>query len=462
MNKTTDFSRTIIALATALGGGSIAVIRMSGQSAIRMVNNVFEGRDLRQVAANTIHFGRIFYEDRNFDQVLVSVFKTPHSYTGEDYVEVSCHANPYIVDDIMDLLIRQGAHPAEAGEFTLRAFLNGKMDLSQAEAVAGIIRAKSRKGVKNSLDQLNGTLASKMMSVKKEMIDIVGLMEIDLDFAEENIEVTPKEEISSRLRKIEKQLRSLGSSYNYAKLLDGGIYLTLIGEPNVGKSTLLNQLLGENRAITSHIPGTTRDTIQENIVINDILFNLVDTAGLRESRDELEEQGIKRTKKQASRSDIVLLIVDASQKLSDLSWDLIRDTVAWIQAPVILVANKSDNGLMQDSLKKLHVLKIPIVKMSAKTGDGLQALKRAIVDTISKGFEKFTDDVIITSKRQKETIDKTTEHISQARLVLENKGGYEFATVDMRQALNTIGELTGETVTDDILNNIFKNFCIGK
>lgn len=462
MNKTTDFSRTIIALATALGGGSIALIRMSGQNAIRMVNNVFQGRDLRKVAANTIHFGRIFDGDRNLDQVLVSVFKKPQSYTGEDYVEISCHANPYIVDDIMDLLIRQGAHPAEAGEFTLRAFLNGKMDLSQAEAVAGIIRAKSRKGVRNSLEQLNGILASKMMSVKKELIDIVGLMEIDLDFAEENIEVAPKEKISSRLRKTEKQLRSLGSSYNYAKLLDGGIHLTLIGEPNVGKSTLLNQLLGENRAITSHIPGTTRDTIQENIVINDILFNLVDTAGLRESRDELEREGISRTKTQASRSDMVLLIVDASQRISNLSWDLIGDTMAWIQAPVILVANKSDNGLRQDSLKKLHTLKIPIVKMSAKTGTGLHALEAAIVETISKGFEKFTDDVIITSKRQKETIEKTTEHINQACLALENKSGYEFAAVDMRQALNAIGELTGETVTDDILNNIFTNFCIGK
>jgi len=462
MNKTTDFSRTIIALATALGGGSIAVIRISGLKAIHLVNNVFKGKNLTTVAANTIHFGRILDGTREIDQVLISVFKAPHSYTGENYVEISCHANPFIIDDIIDLLIRQGAHAAEAGEFTLRAFLNGKMDLSQAEAVAGIIRAKSRKGVGNSLEQLNGILTSKMMMIKEELINIVGLMEIDLDFSEENIEIASKSQIYCRLRQIEKELRSLGSSFNYARLLDSGIHLTLVGEPNAGKSTLLNQLLGENRAITSHIPGTTRDTIQENIVINDILFSLVDTAGLRESRDELEKEGIKRTKSQALSSDMVLLIVDASLSISSLSWKLIQETTNWIQAPVIIVANKTDNGLKQETLKKLQKLKKPIVKMSAKTGKGLKNLEKVIVEIISKGYDALSDDVIITSKRQKEIIDKTAENINQACATLEKNNGFEFSVVDLRQALNVLGELTGETVTEDILNNIFSRFCIGK
>ena len=462
MKKITDISRTIIALATALGGGSIAVIRISGQNGIRLVNNVFKGKDLTAVAANTIHFGRIIEGTREIDQVLVSVFKAPHSYTGEDYVEVSCHANPYIIDDILDLLIRQGARPAEAGEFTLRAFLNGKMDLSQAEAVAGIIRAKSRKGVHNSLEQLNGILTSKMMLMKEELVNIVGLMEIDLDFAEENIDVASKPDISSRLRILENDLRLLGSSFNYAKLLDSGIHLTLIGEPNAGKSTLLNQLLGENRAITSHIPGTTRDTIRENVVINDILFSLVDTAGLRESRDELEREGIKRTKSQVLDSDMVLLIVDASLTISALSWKLIQDTINWIQVPVIIVANKSDAGSKQVTISNLQKLNKPIVKMSAKTGKGLTNLENAIVKTISKGYNALSDDIIITSRRQKEVIEKTAEHINLARATLDKNWGFEYAAVDLRQALDILGELTGETITDDILKNIFSRFCIGK
>jgi tRNA modification GTPase len=301
-----------------------------------------------------------------------------------------------------------------------------------------------------------------MMLIKEELIDIIGLMEIDLDFAEENIEVASKTEISSRLRKIEDNLHLLGSSYNYARLLDSGIHLTLVGESNAGKSTLLNQLLGENRAITSHIPGTTRDTIQENIVINDILFSLVDTAGLRESRDELEREGIKRTKSQALRSDMVLLIVDASLNISALSWELIQDTTNWIQAPVIIVANKTDAGIKQETIEKLKKLNKPIVRMSAKTGKGLKNLEEVIVKTISKGYDAVSDDVIITSKRQKEIIDKTTEHINQACTTLEKNSGFEFAAVDLRQALDILGELTGETVTDDILNNIFGRFCIGK
>jgi tRNA modification GTPase len=462
MNKITDFSRTIVALATALGSGSIAVIRMSGPDAIVIINRVFRGKNLEKVSANTIHFGRIVDGDREFDQVLVSVFKSPHSYTGENYIEISCHANPFIVDDIIEVLMNHGAKAAKSGEYTLRAFLNGKLDLSQAEAVAGIIQAKSRFGIKNSLDQLNGRLASRILHVRQQLIEILGLMEIDLDFSEEELEIIPTVQIISRLLEIEKDLKDLKTSYNYAKLLEGGIHLTIIGEPNAGKSTLLNQLLGENRAITSHIPGTTRDTIHENIVINDVLIKLVDTAGLRKTRNELESEGIRRTKSQASQSDIVLLVVDGSDPISDNSLNLVIESVNWIKGQVLLVANKIDKGFNQETKGKLSSLKRPLVTISAINGEGLKELERSIVEQVSSGFEKYSDDLIITSRRQIEVIEKTTNHILDACRVLEDNSGFEFAVVDLRQALNILGEITGETVTDDILNNIFANFCIGK
>lgn len=462
MNKITDFSRTIVALATALGSGSIAVIRMSGPDAIKIIDHVFQGKNLNDVPANTIHYGQIVDGNREFDQVMVSVFHSPHSYTGENYIELSCHANPFIVDDIIEVLMHHGAKAAKPGEYTLRAFLNGKMDLSQAEAVASIIQAKSRFGIKNSLEQLNGQLASRIMQVRQQLIDILGLMEIDLDFSEEEIEIIPHTQIISRLHKIEKELESLKRSHNYAKLLEGGVHLTIIGEPNAGKSTLLNQFLGENRAITSHIPGTTRDTIHENIVINDVLIKLVDTAGLRNTRDELESEGIKRTKSQASQADIVLVVVDVSSPLSDDSLTLIKESVDWIKGQVLFVANKIDKGLNKGTRNKLSSLKKQMVWISARNGDGLNELEKLIVEQVSAGFEKYSDDLIITSKRQTEVIEKTNSHILDACRVLEKDEGFEFAAVDLRQALNVLGEITGETVTDDILNNIFANFCIGK
>jgi len=462
MNKITDFSRTIVALATALGSGTIAVIRMSGPEAIVIINRVFKGKNLEKVAANTIHYGKILDGNRQFDHVMVSVFRSPNSYTGENYIEISCHANPFIVNDIIEMLIHQGAKPAKPGEYTMRAFLNGKMDLSQAEAVASIIQAKSRFGIKNSLEQLNGKLATRIVMLKQQLIDILGLMEIDLDFSEEGVEIIPNSQIISRLQEIGEELTDLRESYNYAKLLEGGIHLTIMGEPNAGKSTLLNQLLGENRAITSRIPGTTRDTLHENIVINDVLIKIVDTAGLRKTKSKVESEGVKRAKDQALKADIVLIVVDASKTISDDSLDLVKESFDWIKGQILLVANKIDKGLNQITKSKLFLLKKPLVTISAAKGDGLKNLEKVIVNLVSTGFEKYSDDVIITSKRQTEVIERTTVHVFDACRILENNGGFEFAAVDLRHALSTLGEITGETVTDDILNHIFTNFCIGK
>jgi tRNA modification GTPase len=462
MSKTTDFTKTIYALATALGTGSIAVIRLSGPDAITIASRIFKGKDLQKVKSNTIHFGKIEGDDRAYDQVLISVFRMPQSYTGENYVEISCHANLFIVDDIMRIISKQGALAARPGEFTLRSFLNGKRDLTQAEAVASIIEAKSRTGVKNSMAQLNGKLSKEIHSLKQNLIDIISLMEIDLDFSEEELDVVSAKEIIEKLIKVDAKISHLVESFNYARLLKDGINLVIVGETNAGKSTLLNQLLGENRVITSHIPGTTRDTIHESLLIRDVLFNLVDTAGLRKTGNKIESEGIKRTREQIDRSDLVLLLIDASKRLNESSMQLIRKTIDEIKGQTILIANKKDLGLNKISQTFLSSFAKPLVSISAKSGTGINDLKEVILHEVSVGIERYAEQMIITSERQFNILKRVRDHLFAARDLLEKKGGFEFAVVDLRQALDDLGEISGETATDDILNNIFANFCIGK
>ena len=462
MSKSTDFSKTIYALATALGTGSIAVIRLSGPEAINIASRIFHGKNLQQVKTNTVHFGKIGGSDRTCDQVLVSVFRAPHSYTGENYIEISSHANLFVVDDVMRILSEQGAVAAGPGEFTLRSFLNGKQDLAQAEAVASLIQAKSRTGAKNSLAQLNGELSNKIWTIRNDLIDIIGLMEIDLDFSEEELPVVSGEELVSKLRDIDTAISSLIGSFNYGRLLKDGINLAIIGETNVGKSTLLNQLLGENRAITSHIPGTTRDTIQEALIIHDILFNLVDTAGLRETGNRIESEGITRTRAQIERADLVLLVVDGSRKLSERSLALIKQTIGTVKGKTILVSNKQDLGKHRISQNLLQALGLPLVCLSARQGDGIDRLHEIIFQEVSAGMDIFSDQLIITSERQFDILRQVKIDLSTAIKLLQNHGGFEFAALDLRQALENLGQISGETATDDILNHVFANFCIGK
>jgi len=462
MYKTTDFNRTIIALATALGKGSISVIRVSGKQAISIVNKAFKGKDLSKAKGNTIHFGQIIFNSREIDHVLVSVFKAPHSYTGEHYVEISCHANPYIVDDIIKCLTGYGAFPAKAGEFTLRAFLNGKIDLSQAEAVANIIEAKSKAGVQNALKQLDGALNDEIKIIRENIIDIIANLEIDLDFSEENISIAPAHEIIQKIDKIQDRLRRLIHSFNYAKILSSGITMTIVGQPNVGKSTLMNSLLGEERVITSHIPGTTRDTVHENILINNVFFKLIDTAGLRETIDQIELKGIERTRSHVQTSDIILLVLDISQKIPPSSLSLIKDLIDDYKSKTIVVANKLDQGEKLSVVRQIKGFSVPYVKVSALTGAGIEQLHKVIVEKVSQEYEKFSDELVITNIRHKQIFEKTIEHLQSAKRALENSLGNEFTVVDLREALNILGEITGETITDDILNHIFANFCIGK
>jgi tRNA modification GTPase len=432
MSKISDFSQTIVALATALGGGSIAIIRVSGNQAISTVNEIFKGKDLTKVKGNTIHFGQIFNKSKELDQILVAVFKAPHSYTGEDYVEVSCHANPYIVDE------------------------------SQAEAVSNIIQAKSRLGIQNALKQLDGALYAKLNKIKNKIIDLVSHLEVGLDFSEENLTTTPAGGIIKEIEAIQAEIMQLVQSFNYAKLISGGITMTIVGQPNVGKSTLMNTILGEERAITSHIPGTTRDTIHENILMDNVFFKLIDTAGLRETVDSIELEGIERTKTHVQLSDIILLVIDISQGISKSVFVLIRDLIDDYGSKIIIVANKIDLGQDSDFWNQIVKFATPCVKISAKNGTGVERLKKRIVEKIANEYEKLPDEIVITNARQKERLEKMMEHLQSARIAIKNSMGHEFVVIDLREALNVLGEITGETVTEDILNNIFSNFCIGK
>lgn len=462
MTKLTDFTKTIVALATALGSGSIAVVRLSGRRAIEIAGENFSDKDIINAAPNTIHHGRMADNHGVIDDVLVSVFRSPQSYTGEDVVEISCHANAIIVDRLIDQLIRSGASHAGPGEFTLRAFLNGKIDLSQAEAVSDIIASRSSSGLSRALDQLQGGLSRKIHLIKEKVVDIISLLEIDLDFSEENIEIASAESIQSQLQEIRQNVISMVNTYNYARLFDGSLKIALIGPTNAGKSTLLNAFLGEDRAITSKTPGTTRDVIYENVLIDDTWIRLVDTAGLRDTRDVLEKEGIRRTHNQILESDLIIYVVDVSKKLSGHDRKNIESIVDGIGERVIFAANKIDKNKNIQSYHFLNNFSCPVVAVSAKRLDGIADLKRQIVVTLTGGHEISKDEFVIISLRHKEILEQTAETIDHAYMALENNMGFECVTIDLRETLDHIGKITGETVTEDILNNIFSEFCIGK
>ncbi len=462
MRKPTDLRKTIVALATALGTGSIAVIRVSGDKAVDIVNSNFSGTDLHTAAPNTLHYGSITYHHAVIDTVIVALFKAPHSYTGEDVVEISCHANPLIVDRVMNRLIRSGAAHARPGEFTLRAFLNGRIDLAQAEAVSAVIAAKSAAGLSRAVDQLRGGLSGKIGELKDRIIGIIALLEIDLDFSEENIEIASVGTLMNDLEQLISEIAHLAGSYNYARLFDGTLKISLIGPPNAGKSTLLNSFLGEERAITSETPGTTRDIIHENILIDNTWIKLVDTAGLRSTTDHIETEGIRRTHAQVADSDLVLYMIDLTTDIGSAEAGYIKETLAKITREVIVVGNKTDGLINAKTREFVRNIGKPVVEISARNGEGMTDLKKQIMHTIAGGYETYQDEIIVTSMRHREILDKTGGNLENARNALADRLGFECVAIDLREALDHLGEITGETVADDILNTIFAGFCIGK
>ncbi len=446
---------TIIALATPPGIGAISIIRISGPDSLIQTDKLFKGKNkISNSDSHRIHYGNIVDSTGNhIDDVLVSVFRAPNSYTGEDSVEISTHGNPLIAQKIIGEFIKSGKiRLAEPGEFTKRAFLNNKIDLSQAEAVADIIHARSEASLRGARNQLDGLLSKKVGKLRESLINATSFIELELDFAEEDIEFVNTEELLKRIDEIIIEIDSLLETYNVGRVIRDGVNVALVGKPNVGKSSILNYLLKESRSIVSDIPGTTRDIIREEISIDGILFRLFDTAGLRESSNPVEEEGIKRSREALRNADIVLFIEDTQQGIAR---DLLEEVLNISSGDkIVRVLNKIDLGEKNNYDAD--------IKVSAKTGAGMSNLLKVLVQK-AIGTDYYTEKTaVVTNLRHYTCLKKARESLLNARDSVIKKVSGEFISVDLRNASLNLGEIIGEVTTDDILNNIFMKFCIGK
>ena len=450
---------TICAISTAYGTGGIAVIRVSGEASIAIVDTLFKGRvALADTPANTVRHGRIerlrvtgdgLRDTEVLDEVLCSVFRAPHSFTGEDTVEIACHGSMYIQQTLIQWLIDAGCRAAEPGEFTRRAFLNGKMDLTQAEAVADLIAAQSKAEKDLALSQLRGSVSTELASLRERLLHFTSLVELELDFADhEELEFADRTELKDLAAEIEAKLAALMASFRTGNAIRNGIPVAIIGAPNVGKSTLLNALLGEQRAIVSDIQGTTRGTVEDTLVLDGILFRLIDTAGLRETSDTIESMGIERSRRAMERAQIVVHVQDAS--LQDTS---LQDASLQVSGTVINVLNKADL-LSQESRVKSQELRI-----SAKNG-AIEPLKRELV-RIAKGTMQ-TSAVMLSNARHYEAVTRAHAAIERVQEGLKEGLSGELLSMDLNDCLNALGEVTGQITNSEVLANIFSKFCIGK
>ncbi|WP_370392110.1 tRNA uridine-5-carboxymethylaminomethyl(34) synthesis GTPase MnmE [uncultured Winogradskyella sp.] len=457
---------TIIALATPSGSGAIAVIRLSGPAAIALVSENFKsvsGKDLKQQATHTIHLGHIVDGMKTLDEVLVSLFKNPKSYTGEDVVEISCHGSTYIQQEIIQLFLRKGCRMASPGEFTLRAFLNGKLDLSQAEAVADLISSDNEAAHQIAMQQMRGGFSSEISRLREELMNFASLIELELDFAEEDVEFADRTQFKELIDRISFVLKRLIDSFAVGNVIKNGIPVAIVGEPNVGKSTLLNALLNDERAIVSEIAGTTRDTIEDEISIGGIGFRFIDTAGIRETEDVVESIGIKKTFEKIEQSQVTIFLFDAAKQIADL--ESVRIEIEKIrnkypQKPLLVIANKID--VLDDmQLAEINTTIPDVLLLSAKTGFGIEQLTETLLNLINTGALR-NNDTIVTNTRHYDALIKAFEEIQKVKEGLETGLSGDLLAIDIRQALHHFGEITGEITTDDLLGNIFANFCIGK
>jgi tRNA modification GTPase len=447
-------SEPICALATANGFGAIAIIRASGKDAIKLVNPFFS-KDLSLQKSHTIHFGVLSDSNgKSIDEVLISVFHEGKSFTGEESVEISCHGSVFIQQEILSVLTSNDFRLAEPGEFTKRAFMNGKLDLSQAEAVADLIASQSKQAHEIALKQLRGTFSSQLKDLREKLIHFASLIELELDFSEEDVEFADRTQLKFLVANALKIVNRLAESFKLGNALKNGVPVAIVGAPNTGKSTLLNQLLGENRAIVSNIAGTTRDVIEETLNIEGILFRLIDTAGIREGAEEIEAMGIERSFEKIEQASIVLCLADASNQMS------IEEVKHWqaeleLKFPdkkILLVANKID--LDSDINEEISI--------SAKNGIGIDLLKQKLVDLVVGSFD-IQNETIVSNARHYEALIKTMEALEKVSSDLENGTTGDFIALDIRAAMRSLGNITGEIEIDrDILGTIFERFCIGK
>ena len=480
---------TIVALATPSGAGAIAIIRISGETAIDMAASVFQsvrGKDLAKQKSHTLHLGHIVDGKKTLDEVLVSIFKGPNSYTGENTVEISCHGSTYIQQQIIQLLLRKGCRMANAGEFTLRAFLNGKLDLSQAEAVADLISSDNEASHQIAMQQMRGGFSNEIANLRIELLNFASLIELELDFAEEDVEFADRSQFNELIDRIELVLKRLIDSFAVGNVIKNGIPVAIVGEPNVGKSTLLNALLNEERAIVSEIAGTTRDTIEDELVIDGIGFRFIDTAGIRETKDVVESIGIQRTFEKIEQAQVVLFLVDGSQLSvigSQLSVDSLKIEIEKIRnqfplKPVIIVVNKKDtlsqeqihiiaNQLKTDNREPRTENPLPttdnvqLITLSAKNKTGIEDLKNQLLSFVNTGALR-NNETIVTNTRHYDSLLKALEEIQKVKHGLQTNLSSDLMAIDIKEALYHFGMITGQVTNDELLGNIFANFCIGK
>lgn len=476
-------SDTIAAVATALSDSGIGIIRISGEEAISIADMVFvtpTGKHiLKDFKSHTIHYGYVINsQSQKIDEVMVSVFRAPKSFTAEDTVEINCHGGILIMRKILELVCQTGARLAEPGEFTKRAFLNGRIDLSKAEAVMDMISSQNEYAMKSSFDQLQGKLSKEIKSLREDILYEIAFIESALDDPEHfNLDGYP-EKLSEKLSQIEEKIRGLIATFINGKLIKNGISTVILGKPNVGKSSLLNLLVGEERAIVTDIAGTTRDVLQESINLNGIHLNLIDTAGIRDTEDMVEKIGVERAKKYANQADLILYVVDTSQKLDDNDRDIIHFVKHFVEEngdkKIIILLNKSDLDFLTDEadLKKefenqsvscdTFEQNFVLLKTSTKEGYGIDELEQTLKNMFLSGIIQNSDEVIITNLRHKNTLEKAYESIKLVQKSIEDNMPEDFYSIDLMNAYRALGLIIGEEVEDDLVEEIFSKFCMGK
>ena len=459
---------TICAPATSVGAGAISVVRISGPEAMAAVDRVvrFRSGDAASAPGFSVKFGGV----EGLDEVLVAIFRAPHSYTGEDSAEISCHASPYIVSTLLDRLTEAGCRLAEPGEFTQRAFLNGKMDLAQAEAVADVIASATSAQHRVAMNQLRGGYSAELRGLRKQLLELTALMELELDFSEEDVEFADRSRLRELLDTACSHCRQLADSFRLGNAIRNGVPVAIVGAPNSGKSTLLNARLRDDRAIVSDVPGTTRDTVEETCVIDGVLFRFIDTAGIRASSDEVEKLGIERTFRKISEAEIVLGVVDASDSPADMEASLrtMLDKVDFEHQKMLILANKSDKTGVNKNVTAINTfvnstdykkLAIEIIEISAKAGSGLEKLRSALVERAGIASASGT---LVTNARHAAALREAAASLSAVSDGLDRHIPSDLLAEDLRAALASLGSITGEITTDEVLGEIFSKFCIGK
>jgi tRNA modification GTPase len=448
------YSDTIVALATPQGVGAIGVIRLSGSNAIAITQSVWRGKDLTTQPSHTIHYGHIVDGDKELDEVMVSLFKAPKSFTTEDVIEISCHGSPFILEQILQLLINKGARMAEPGEFTLRAFLNGRIDLSQAEAVADLIASNSAASHDIAIKQIRGGFANQIKDLRAQLVNFASLIELELDFSEEDVEFVHRDELVKIIEKIKIVLKPLIESFKLGNVIKNGVNVVIAGRPNAGKSTLLNTLLNEERAIVSHIAGTTRDTIEEILNIDGVLFRFIDTAGLRTAEDSIEAMGVQKSMEKIDQADLVVYLYD----VNTTSEDELKKEVEKLNVDrekLLVVGNKADLAKTIENRAGADLF------ISAKNKVGMTELKQAFIDKV---LDKTlaSQNTIVANIRHYEALKHAYHSLDKVLEGVDARITTDLIAFELRRALEYLGEISGEVTNDEILGNIFSKFCIGK